>query len=184
MSLMRFFRRRGADAELEREMAFFLEEETAENVARGMTEEEARRRARIKLGNAQKVRESLWTQNGIPNLEDLWRDFRYSFRALIRNRVVTLVAILSIGLGIGSNTTIFSLVSRFLLRPAPVGDPGTLLSLQIAHDNDRCCNSFSWPQYTEVREQAKVFSDVAAYYDLIRPRSAEAGSRSGCGARA
>ena len=167
MSWGRFFQRRREDAELEREMNFFLEEETADNMARGMTEEEARRRARIKLGNAQKVRESLWTQNSFPTVESLWRDFRYSVRSLMRNRVVTLVAILSIGLGIGSNATIFSLVSRFLLRPAPVGDPRTLLSLQIAHDDDRCCNPFSWPQYTDVREQAKVFSDVAAYYDLI-----------------
>ncbi len=167
MSWMRIFRRHKADAELEREIEFFLEEETAENVARGMTEAEARRQARIKLGNAQKVRESLWTQNSIPSLEDLWRDFRYSLRALMRNRVVTLVAILSIGLGIGSNTTIFSLVSRFLLRPAPVGDPGRLLSLHIAHDGDRCCNPFPWPVYADVRQQATVFSDVAAYFELI-----------------
>jgi len=123
MNWMRFFRRRRANSELEQEMAFYLEEETADNMARGMAEPEARRQAQIKLGNAQKVRESLWTQNSVPRLENLWRDFKYSVRALARNRVVALVAILSIGLGIGSNTTIFSLVSRFVLRPAPVFAP-------------------------------------------------------------
>lgn len=175
MNFMRFFRRRRADAELEQEMAFFLDEETAENMARGMTEDEARRQARIKLGNRQKVRENVWAQNSVPKLESVWRDLKYTVRLLARNRMVTAVAVLSIGLGIGSNTTIFSMVSRFVLRPAPVGDPGTLLSLHIAQEGDRCCNEFPWPVYNDVRAQASVFSDVAAYFDLI-PASISGGA--------
>ena len=63
MSLFRFFHRQRSDAELQNEIEAFLSEETADSVARGMSPDEARRQARIKLGNPQKVRESLWTQN-------------------------------------------------------------------------------------------------------------------------
>jgi predicted permease len=59
------------------------------------------------------------------------------------------------------------MVSRFVLRPAPVGDPATLLSLQIIPDRESCCNKFSWPLYQDVRKDARSFSSVAAYYDLL-----------------
>ena len=75
--------------------------------------------------------------------------------------------ILSVGLGIAANSTIFSMVSRFALRPAPVGDPGTLMALHTTHEGDRCCNNFPWPVYTDVRDQTRSFSGVAAYYELL-----------------
>ena len=80
---------------------------------------------------------------------------------------MVLAVIVSIGLGIAANSTIFSMVSRFVLRPAPVGDPSTLMSLHTIHDGEQCCNHFSWPLYTDVRNQAKSFSGVAAYYELL-----------------
>jgi len=88
-------------------------------------------------------------------------------RTLARHRGATFIAILSIGLGIGANATIFSMVSRFVLRPAPVGEPSTLLALNTTHEGDRCCNNFAYPTYTDVRDQAKSFSGVAAYYELV-----------------
>jgi hypothetical protein len=59
------------------------------------------------------------------------------------------------------------MVSRFVLRPAPMGDPTTLLTLQTTHDGDECCNNFSFPVYSDIRDQAQSFSDVAAYFELI-----------------
>jgi predicted permease len=59
------------------------------------------------------------------------------------------------------------MVSRFVLRPPPVGDPSTLVSLHTTHDGDRCCNNFSWPVYTDVRDHSRSFSGVAAYYELL-----------------
>ena len=74
----------------------------------------------------------------------MWvRDLRYAVRTLAKHPAITLVAVISIGLGIGANATIFAMVSRFVLRPAPVGDPATLLSLHIAPHGDPCCNEFS-----------------------------------------
>jgi predicted permease len=95
------------------------------------------------------------------------QDFRYVVRRLIKSPGFVGVAVISIGLGIAANATIFSMVSRFVLRPAPVGDPSTLMALHTTHDGDECCNNFPWPVYTDLRDQAKSFSGVAAYYELL-----------------
>ena len=97
-----------------------------------------------------------------------WRqDLTYTFRRLSKSPGIVLAVVVSIGLGIAANSTIFSIVSRFVLRPAPVGNPSTLMSLHLTHDGEQCCNNFSWPLYTDVRDQAKTFSGVAAYYELL-----------------
>jgi len=94
-------------------------------------------------------------------------DLRYTLRRLSKSPGLAITAILSIGLGIAANATIFSMVSKFVLRPAPVGNPSTLMSLYTTHDGDRCCNSFSEPLFFDVRDQAKSFSGVTAYYELL-----------------
>ena len=91
----------------------------------------------------------------------------HSLRRLSKSPGFVLSVVLSIGLGIAANATIFSVVSRFVLSPAPVGDPSTLLALHTTHDGDQCCNNFSHPTYTDVRDNAKSFSGVAAYYELV-----------------
>jgi predicted permease len=149
--------------ELEAHLAMDVER----GVREGLSAAEARRRALIRFGGLAQAHETYAERRSLPGLESLLRDVQYSARSLARHRLVTAVAILSIGLGIGSNTTIFSIVSRFVLRPAPVGNPGTLLSLHILHDNDRCCNPFPWPVFSDLHAQATVFSDMAAYYDLV-----------------
>jgi len=97
----------------------------------------------------------------------LQQDFAYTLRRLSRSRGFALAVILSIGLGIAANATIFSMVSRFVLRPAPVGDPTSLLNLHTLHDGDQCCNNFPEPLFKDVRDQAKSFSGVAAYNELV-----------------
>jgi predicted permease len=97
----------------------------------------------------------------------LQQDLAYTFRRLSRSPGSAIAVIVSIGLGIACNATIFSMVSRFVLRPAPVGDPTSLLTLHTLHDGDQCCNSFPEPVYQDVRDQAKSFSGVAAYNELV-----------------
>ena len=97
----------------------------------------------------------------------LQQDLAYTFRRLSRSPGSAIAVIVSIGLGIACNATIFSMVSRFVLRPAPVGDPSSLLTLHTLHDGDQCCNSFPEPVYQDVRDQAKSFSGVAAYNELV-----------------
>jgi predicted permease len=97
----------------------------------------------------------------------LQQDLAYTFRRLSRSPGFAIAVIVSIGLGIACNATIFSMVSRFVLRPAPVGDPSSLLTLHTLHDGDQCCNSFPEPVFQDVRNQAKSFSGVAAYNELV-----------------
>jgi putative ABC transport system permease protein len=94
-------------------------------------------------------------------------DLKYVFRRLSKMPGLVLAVVVSIGLGIAANATIFSMVSKFVLRPAPVGDPETLMSLHTLHDGEQCCNNFPWPVYTDVRDQSKSFSGLAAYYELL-----------------
>jgi predicted permease len=95
------------------------------------------------------------------------QDITYTLRRLSRSPGFVLAVVLSIGIGIATNATIFSIVSRFVLQTPPVGDPTTLMALHTLHDREECCNNFSMPTYIDVRDQAKSFSGVAAYYELL-----------------
>src|SRR5947207_15380867 len=99
MGIGRYFRRRDEDAELAQEIEGHVQHETDENVARGMTAEEARRWARIRFGSAQNVREDVWRWNTIGVLDDLWRDFRYVVRTLRRAPGFAIAVILVMALG-------------------------------------------------------------------------------------
>ncbi len=129
MKLFRFMRRRRADAELEQEIDFYLAEEVAENLAQGKSPEEARRQARIKLGNSQRIRESLWQQNSVALFDGLRLDLKYAARTLARSPGFTVIAILVMALGIGTNVAIFTVVRSVLLKPLPFRDPERLATL-------------------------------------------------------
>src|SRR6201996_3909437 len=100
-------------------------------------------------------------------MANLRQDFTYTLRRLSKTPGFVLAVVLSIGIGIATNATIFSIVSTFVLRPAPVGDPATLLSLHMQARGERCCNQYTWPLYLDVRDHAISFSGVAAYYELL-----------------
>jgi predicted permease len=134
MSWLRFLRRKRFDAELQSEIEAFLAEETADNEARGMSPEEARRQARVKLGNPQKVRESLWTQNSTPLLANLGHDVKYAFRTLSRTPGFSIIAVAVMALCIGAATSLFTIVRSVLLRPLPFRDPDRLV---IVHEHFR-----------------------------------------------
>jgi predicted permease len=95
------------------------------------------------------------------------RDLAFVMRRLRGAPGIVAAVVVSIGIGIAANATIFAMVSRFVLRAAPVGDPAGLVSVHTTHDGERCCNAFSWPTYVDVRDQAQSFSGVAAFDELI-----------------
>jgi predicted permease len=94
------------------------------------------------------------------------QEMRQTLRRLSKAPGFVLAVVVSIGLGIAANATIFSMVSRFVLSPAPVGDPNTLVALHTTARGE-CCNHFSWPLFSDLREQADSFSGVAGYHDLL-----------------
>ncbi len=117
MSWRRYFRRAKWDRERLVEIESHVEIETDENIARGMPYAEARAAARRKLGNSTLIREEIYRMNTVVFLDTLSRDIRYGLRALHHNLVFTVVALLTIGIGIGANTAIFSVVNGVLLKP-------------------------------------------------------------------
>src|ERR1700689_236172 len=163
----RLLRGRRAQDEFEEELESHVPMHPDEGVRAGLSSNEARRRALVRLGGAEQTRQAIRERRGLPWVDSLLRDLRYGVRTLAKPPTVTAIAVLSIRLGIAANSTIFSMVSRFVLRPAPVGDPATLMALHTTHEGDRCCNSFSWPVYTDLRDQTSSFSAVAAYFELL-----------------
>ncbi len=129
MIFSRFFHRRRRDRDLAHEIAAHFNEERAENIARGLSPEDADRLARIKFGSARRVREDLWQQNSVAPFENLTRDLRYTIRTLARTPGFTLTAILVMALGIGATTALFTVVHSVLLNPLPYPNSSRLVAL-------------------------------------------------------
>ena len=167
----RFFRRRYWDEERARELEAYLEAETDENISRGMSPEEACYAARRKLGNTTLIREEIYHMNSLGWLETLWQDTRYALRMLAKNPGFTAVAVLTLALGIGMNTAIFSLIDQLLLWTVPAREPSRLVKLEGMY-----CGAY--PFYCEFRDRNRVFSSVLAssnhFAVAIRPEGAPA----------
>lgn len=130
MALTRFFRRTKWDRERREEIESYLQAETEDNVARGMPLKAARAAAHRKLGNSTLIREEIYSMNTIAFLDTLSRDVRYGLRALRHNPVFTVVALLTIAIGIGANTAVFTVVDSVLLRPLPYPQSDQLVALR------------------------------------------------------
>jgi predicted permease len=167
LRLRGLFRTRRSEDDFAAELESHVALHTDDGIRAGLSPAQARRQALVRLGGAEQIRQAHRERGTFPGIESLLRDLAYGLRTLLKHRGATGIAVLSIGLGIGANATIFSMVSRFVLRPAPVGDPTTLLALHITHQGDQCCNNFTYPLYKDVRDQARSFSGVAAYDELI-----------------
>src|SRR5207247_5348126 len=122
-----FFRAEKMDQDLDAELAAHIELAVEENIRRGMSPKEARRHALAKFGSIEPARELHREARGLPALDTLLQDLRYTFRTLRRDAGFTTFAILIVGLGIGASSTVFSVVNALLLRPLPFRDPGQLV---------------------------------------------------------
>ncbi len=147
--------------ELDREMDFHLSERVDELIAGGMAPEKARREAARRFGNRTSLKERTRDVDVLVWLESLVADVRYAVRGLIRSPGFAAVAIVSLALGIGANTAIFSLTNALLLKALPVRAPAELLQVTIGEDGP----SFTNPQWEEIRGRQRVFSSVFAYTD-------------------
>jgi len=133
----RFVRRAAWDAERAREIEAHLAHHVDDLVARGLSPADARRTALRKFGNPSAVREDIYEMNSIPILETLWRDARYAWRMLRKTPAFTLTVGLTLAVGIGANTAIFSVVDSLLLRPLPYPGPERLAIVATAWHSPR-----------------------------------------------
>ena len=119
MSFKRFFQRRSRRQESALELEAYLQKETEENIERGMSPADARRAAHVKLGNVTNILGDISQQDTFGPLETLWQDIRFGFRMLLKHRGFALVSLLTLAIGIGANTAIFTVVDATLIRPLP-----------------------------------------------------------------
>ena len=159
--LRALFRREELERELDEELRFHLEREAAQNLRAGMNPNDAHYSALKSFGPLDKSKEECRDARGVRLIEEFLQDLRYGKRLLAKNPGVTLIAIVTLALGIGANTAIFSVVNAFLLRPLPYGDPDRLVMVDSQQRGQSVGVSFS--DYEDWRRQNNVFDDLAFF---------------------
>jgi predicted permease len=159
---MAWFKRTELDHDLDDELATHLDLLIEENMRRGLSPAEARRDARLRLGNITSLREQHRETRGLPFIDTLFQDLRYTFRILRRDTGFAFFAILIVGLGIGASAIVFSVLNTLLLRPLPFKDGDSLVWI---------ANRLAMPEQTtqvsyilNAREQSTSFAEIGAYF--------------------
>ena len=157
-------RRRRSEDDFNEEIRAHLEMEADDLVAEGVPEQQARAAARREFGSVALTRERLYEKGRVPWLDDLVRDLRHSIALYRRAPGFTIAVVVTLALGIGLNTAIFSFVNALLLRPLPVPDSGRLIAVHTSDFSGPARGSTGYPDYIDFRDHARdVFTGLAAY---------------------
>jgi len=152
------------EGDMDDEMRFHLESRTADLVRRGVSHAEAARRARLEFGSIEKQKDLARANVGLRLLDELRGDLRYTLRMFVRNKAFAATAVITLALGVGANTAIFSLIDALMLRSLPVHRPQDLVQLNFAGDATSSGNpTFSYPIVQAFDEQRDLFDGVCGY---------------------
>jgi predicted permease len=172
--LQRFVRRNRMEEQLEKELRFHVDQHAADLVARGHSPRDARRIARLELGGPEQVKEECRDARGTRWLEDLWQDFRYALRTLRQKPGFAIVALLTLALGCGATTAMFTVINGVLLKPLPYPDANRLLRLQektVQATQFGNLWAFAYPNYLDCAREVKSV-DLAAFRFRVGTASA------------
>jgi hypothetical protein len=184
LRLRSLFQRKVVEAEIDDELRFHFEKQVSKFIESGMQPEEARRLARLEFGGMEQVKEEHRDARGVSFFETLLQDVRYGLRILGRTPVITSVAILSLALGIGANTAIFSMMDAVMLRLLPVRNPQELVQVRIRSfkSGTEAGGYFTNPLWEQLRDRQDVFSNAFAWSEhrLISRRAGQCNTRTDC----
>jgi putative ABC transport system permease protein len=164
--LRSLFRRDTVESEADAELRFHFDQQVEKYIKSGMTREQATRRARIEVGGHEQLKEEIRDARGANLIETLFQDIRYGLRILGRTPVISCVAILSLALGIGANTAIFSLIDTVMLRMLPVEKPEELTQVRMQDprsSNDEAEPTFTNPLWEALRDRQDFYSGIFAW---------------------
>ena len=158
------------DHDLDAEMAAHLDLAIEENIQRGMAAKEARRRALVRLGGVEQARQQHRESRGLPWLDVLMQDLRFTFRTMRRDRGFTIIAVVILALGIGSNIAVFSVVNTILLRPLPFRDPQNLVRIVEKYSKaGESSKTYTADATQDFQQQNRSFQSVSGYFAFTGP---------------
>ena len=164
-------RRRRLDESLDEELRTHIELAAEENERRGIPTDEARRQAFIQFGGVTQIKERYRVRRGAPFLEQMWRDLRFGIRGLRRSPGFALTAILTLSLGIGAVTSVFSVVDAVLLKPFAFRDPGRLVVVrEVEEELSRQMSAVpdNYRHYLRLKRDSKSIEDASIFSSLER----------------
>ena len=160
------FRRTAVTQEIHQELQFHLEQQMEKHLRAGLTPEQARRRLRLEFGGLTQLQEDCHEAKGVSFVEHIGQDVRYAMRMFGRTPGFTAVVVITLALGIGANTAVFSLINAALLKMLPVRDPEQLVQLgkiqPLYGENDY----FSYPEVERFQHETQTFSGLFAFANL------------------
>jgi predicted permease len=164
--LRALLRKSEMERELDEELRYHIERETEQNIRLGMSPEEARRAALRSFGGVEQAKERSRDSRGVRWIEELWQDLRYGARMLMKQPGFTVIAVITLALGIGANTAIFSVVNAVLINPLPYPGGDRLMTIYASHDKPPGMlptHSITPADFVAWRAQQKSFAEMFAF---------------------